>query len=132
MPDRRQPIRAITFDLDDTLWDIWPIIARAEQRLHQWLEQRYPQIPQQFSTSDLRRLSREVAVRQPELAHDLSTLRKQALTLAAQRAGYAEFCVESAFEIYFSARNEVVFFEEVLPVLQRLGQRLCSGGLNQR
>jgi len=32
------PIRAITLDLDDTLWPIWPVIERAEQALHEWLE----------------------------------------------------------------------------------------------
>ena len=28
-------IKAITFDLDDTLWDIWPVVERAEQLLHE-------------------------------------------------------------------------------------------------
>ena len=49
MSERRLPIRAVTFDLDDTLWDIWPIVEQAEQRLQQWLQQRYPRIPQCFS-----------------------------------------------------------------------------------
>ena len=30
-------IRAITLDLDDTLWPVWPTIHRAEQVLSDWL-----------------------------------------------------------------------------------------------
>ena len=38
-PDR---VRAITLDLDDTLWPIWPTIARAEGALQQWLADNAP------------------------------------------------------------------------------------------
>ena len=30
-------IKAISIDLDDTLWPIWPVIERAEKALHDWL-----------------------------------------------------------------------------------------------
>ena len=30
-------IKAITLDLDDTLWPIWPAIERAEAALSEWL-----------------------------------------------------------------------------------------------
>ncbi|HNI85823.1 MAG TPA: type VI secretion system ImpA family N-terminal domain-containing protein, partial [Ottowia sp.] len=33
-------IRAITLDLDDTLWPVWPTIARAEDALRAWLHTR--------------------------------------------------------------------------------------------
>jgi putative hydrolase of the HAD superfamily len=35
-------IQAITLDLDDTLWPVWPTIARAEVVLHDWLEVHAP------------------------------------------------------------------------------------------
>ena len=35
-------IRAITLDLDDTLWPVWPTIHRAEQVLSDWLMQHAP------------------------------------------------------------------------------------------
>lgn len=125
-----RPIRAITFDLDDTLWDIWPIIARAEECLHTWLTEHYPQIPAQFSALELRRLAGEVAQTYPEMAHDRTRLRKEALGLAARRAGCADFCAESAFAVFYAARNEVVLFEEVLPVLERLARRYTLGALS--
>jgi 2-haloalkanoic acid dehalogenase type II len=125
-----QAICAITFDLDDTLWDIWPIIGRAEERLHDWLKAYYPRVPERFSPLELRQLCVDIAQQRPELAHDRTWLRKEALRLAAQRAGYGEFHVDAAFEVFFTARNEVVFFEEVLPVLERLSRRYTLGALS--
>jgi len=122
-------IRAITFDLDDTLWDIWPIIVRAEQRLHDWLAQYYPLIPERFTALELRQLCDEVSAAKPHVSHDRTLLRKEALGLAALRTGYADFQVDAAFEIFFAARNDVIFFEEVLSVLERLSQRYTLGAL---
>ncbi len=59
-------IKAITFDLDDTLWEVWPVVERAEQLLHDWLAARYPRIPEQFTPLELRDLSSEVAAARPE------------------------------------------------------------------
>eukprot|EP01036_Dinobryon_divergens_P047559 gene47559-63761_t len=35
-------IKAITLDLDDTLWPVWPTIHRAEQVLTDWLAHHAP------------------------------------------------------------------------------------------
>lgn len=123
-------IRAITFDLDDTLWDIWPVVERAEDLLHGWLAARYPRIPERFTPLELRELSSEVSAARPDLAHDRTWLRKAALKLAAQRAGYWEFDVESAFAVYFIARNAVEPFAEVRPTLERLGRRYTLASLS--
>ena len=80
-------VRAICFDLDDTLWDIWPTIARAEQRLHAWLAERHPEIPRRYSPEELRLLAREVVAQRPEIGHDRTLVRKLALKLAAERCG---------------------------------------------
>lgn len=123
-------IKAITFDLDDTLWDIWPVVERAEQLLHDWLTARYPRIPERFTPLELRDLSGEIASVQPEIAHDRTLLRKEALWLAARRAGYADFDVEGAFAVYFIARNAVEPFAEVRPTLERLARRYTLASLS--
>jgi putative hydrolase of the HAD superfamily len=123
-------IKAITFDLDDTLWDVWPVVERAEELLHDWLATRYPRIPERFTPLELRELSDEVRAVRPDLAHDRTWLRKAALQLAAQRADYADFDVESAFAIFFIARNAVEPFAEVRSALQRLRQRYVLASLS--
>jgi 2-haloalkanoic acid dehalogenase type II len=131
VPFRRTPmIKALTFDLDDTLWDVWPVVERAERLLYQWLATRYPRIPERFMPLELRELSSEVIAARPDLAHDRTWLRKAALQLAARRAGYAEFDVEAAFAVFFAARNAVEPFAEVRPALERLARRYPLASLS--
>lgn len=123
-------IKAITFDLDDTLWDVWPVVERAEELLHDWLASRYPRIPERFTPLELRELSSEVIAARPDMAYDRTWLRKAALNLAAWRADYHEFDVESAFEVFFAARNAVEPFAEVRPALERLSRRYPLASLS--
>ena len=123
-------IKAITFDLDDTLWDVWPVVERAEELLHDWLAARYPRIPERLTPLELRELSSEVIAAHPDKAHDRTWLRKEALHLAARRAGYQAFDVESAFAVFFVARNAVEPFAEVRPTLERLGRRYSLASLS--
>lgn len=123
-------IKAITFDLDDTLWNIWPVVERAEDLLHAWLAARYPRIPERFTPLELRELSSEIVTARPEIAHDRTLLRQEALWLAARRAGYTEFDVEGAFAVYFVARNAVEPFAEVRPTLERLARRYTLASLS--
>ncbi|HRD50347.1 MAG: HAD-IA family hydrolase [Candidatus Competibacter sp.] len=123
-------IKAITFDLDDTLWDIWPVVVRAERLLHDWLAERYPRIADRFTPLELRDLAVDVIAARPEIAHDRTRLRKEALRLAARWSGYAEFDVEGAFAVFFAARNAVELFEDVRPTLERLARRYPLASLS--
>jgi len=123
------PILAITFDLDDTLWAIDPVIERAEQRMHAWLAEHYPRLPERYTPADLRALRDGMVDARPELAHDLSALRRESLAMAAQHCGYGREAADGAFAVMWQARNEVELFADVLPVLTELSGRLTLGGL---
>jgi FMN hydrolase / 5-amino-6-(5-phospho-D-ribitylamino)uracil phosphatase len=47
-------IKAITLDLDDTLWPIWPVIERAEAALSDWLTSRAPRAATVFINAEQR------------------------------------------------------------------------------
>lgn len=113
-------IRAITLDLDDTLWEIGPVIRRAEAELWQWLTLNYPRIPQQVTPDELSGIRTKVAEEHPDKSHDFRFLRKQSLARVALLAGYSADLVEPAFDVFDAARNQVEFFPEVLPVLRAL------------
>ena len=123
------PIRAITFDLDDTLWAIDPVIARAEELLHAWLGEHWPELARRFPPAELRALRDRLARQRKDLHHDLSALRRLALTHAAQTCGYAPEVADAAFDVLWKARNEVVLYPDVLPVLERLAGRYALAGL---
>lgn len=123
-------IKALTFDLDDTLWEIWPVVERAEALLHHWLAVRYPRIVARFTPLELRSLAEEIIAARPNIAHDRTLLRKEALRLAARRAGYRDFDAESAFAVFFTARNAVEPFAEVRPTLAQLARRYVLASLS--
>jgi len=123
-------IRAVAFDLDNTLWDVDPVIARAEQRLLEWLRENCPRIPERLSPEDMRAARLALAAREPHNAHDFTYLRIASLTEHARQSGYPEEIAQQAFEVFFAARNELEFFADVLPGLERLRTRYALGTLS--
>ncbi|MGB1110472.1 MAG: HAD-IA family hydrolase [Gammaproteobacteria bacterium] len=116
-------IKALTLDLDGVLWNVWPTIARAEAHLHAWLEEHYPRVAEAHTPESLRAVNKDAAGLHPHLAHDVSALRKAGLTLAAEKAGYAEFRAEDAYEVFIEQRNIVELFEGVAELLAQLSER---------
>lgn len=119
----RDRIRLVTLDLDDTLWAIAPVIARAECRLHEWLAQHCPATAARFSPEQLRALRRDVETLHPELAGDITALRLQSIRLALQTAGDDSSHADAAFDAFWTARNEIDCFDDVLPALAQLKSR---------
>ena len=119
------PIKAITLDLDDTLWPIWPTIEKADLALHDWLVQHAPQTAALLAQPAVRHEIREhVNGLYPELRHDLSTLRTRAIRLALSRSGNDPGLAEAAFEVFFAARHQVMLFDDALQALQFLSRRM--------
>ncbi|MDD3448704.1 MAG: HAD family hydrolase [Gammaproteobacteria bacterium] len=114
-------VRAITFDLDDTLWDNRPVLLAAEAALHAWLEAHYPRITARHSVESLRAERLALAEREPRLRHHMTALRKASLAAAAAAAGYpAEPTAAAAFEVFLAARQRVTPYPDVVPAILRL------------
>ena len=123
-------IRALTFDLDDTLWDNRPVLLAAEQALYDWLGRHYPGIKTRYSLEDMWNLRRDLLRQTPELHNDVTTLRKKSLRIMARSAGYDQQLVEPAFEIFLEARHRITLFDDVLPALRTLRRSgYCLGTL---
>lgn len=116
-------VRAICFDLDNTLWDVWPVIIRAEQRMYDFLAQRYPRVVASVTLEMMRSAREQTAAAYPQMAHDFTFLRKQTLRDHAREFGYAEAMAEEAFDAFIQARNEVDLYDDVLPALEQLRGR---------
>jgi FMN hydrolase / 5-amino-6-(5-phospho-D-ribitylamino)uracil phosphatase len=119
-----QRIRAITLDLDDTLWPIWPTIARAEGVLQQWLDANAPATAALGRNKDtLRAVRNQMQTLRPDLAHDMSGLRRESIRLLLQRAGDDPALAEMAFEVFFAERQRVDLFDDALPALEFMASR---------
>ncbi|GGH62385.1 hydrolase [Comamonas phosphati] len=133
---RRRQIRAISLDLDDTLWPIWPTIAKAEAVLLRWLAEQAPVTAAHLGdTAKVRALRHEIVELRPDLRADLSGLRRESIRLALTRAGDDPALAEPAFDVFFAARQRVELFDDALPALEFLSQRwpvvaLSNGNAN--
>ena len=117
-------IRAITLDLDDTLWPFAPIGARVEHVLHDRLLANCPRPAEQFPVESMRRLRETINAEHPHLAHDFSRLRKLTLARAMELAGDDVAHVEPAFEAFFAERNRVECYPDAIAALERIAARL--------
>jgi putative hydrolase of the HAD superfamily len=117
-------IKAITLDLDDTLWPVWPAIERAEAALDAWLGRHAPMTAAMFANPTARHDIREQILRtRPELKHNLSAIRREAIRLALYRSKENPLLADDAFEVFFAARHEVTLFDDALLALEFLSSR---------
>ncbi len=120
-------IRAITLDLDDTLWPIGPTIVRAEQRTHEWLLENAPAVAAGWPIHRLKELRLSLYQARTELQHDFLQLRRLALRHAFAQcgidAGPAAQSIEAALGVFMRARNDVEPYPEVVACLDRLSRR---------
>ena len=117
-------IKAISLDLDDTLWPISPTIESAEKVLHQWMMDYAPMAAALFSSpAALHEIRNHMVASRPDLKNDLSAVRRESIRLALYRAGENPLLAEQAFEVFFAERQRVTLYEDVKPSLKFLAER---------
>jgi len=126
-------IAVITFDLDNTLWDVKPALIRAEQAQQEWLQQHRPGSIETYDHQSLWEFKKSVWQRHPHLLHHVSQMRIQMLYELQIAAGYAEEEARSgaqqAFAAFLRERHKVVLYEEALETLALLSRQYTLGAL---
>lgn len=123
MSEGRQAIEAITLDLDDTLWPSGPALAAAESELHGWLERHAPAVAAALPPPKFALFRRALAGERPEMAHDFTALRGEAIRLALQQHGEDSALAGAAMAVFLEARSRVTLYDEVPAALARLSSR---------
>lgn len=119
-----QPYRLLTLDLDDTLWPCAPVIRAAEEALYAWLTEVAPRLTDCYGIDDLRQQRRALMARRPELAHDLSQVRRVALAERLVEHGYPVALADEGLALFRAERNRVTPYPDVAPALRVLTGRL--------
>ena len=119
----RGGIRLVTLDLDDTLWPCQPTIQRAEAALFAWLRREAPALAAAHSIESLRAHRRALMAARPEIAHDLTAVRRESLRQLLEAHGEAPALAEAASRRFQVARNRVSPYAEVVEALGRLRER---------
>ena len=126
-------IEVVTFDLDNTLWDVDPALLRAEQVQREWLLEHRPGAIEAYDHEGLWEFKKSVWKRHPHLLHNVSQMRIQMLYELQRAAGYGEQVsregAERAFDAFLRERHQVVLYEEALDVLQQLAGQYTLGAL---
>ncbi|WP_353135394.1 HAD-IA family hydrolase [Limnohabitans sp.] len=124
-------IQAISLDLDDTLWPVWPTISRAEVVLQDWLALHAPQTAELCADPEMKkRIRAEVSQRHADKTHDLSFLRRESIRESLICAGDAPQLADAAFEVFFAERQNVTLYGGVEQALARLSKRYPLVGLS--
>ncbi len=127
-------IRAITLDLDDTLWPFAPIGVRIERILDDWLRVHSPRTAERFPIPVMRALRDRIFAERTDLAHDMSALRRVTLCTAFAESGVAESdlhaLTEAAYAVFFAERNRVECYPDALDALARISARLPVAALS--
>ena len=121
-----RPFSAISFDLDDTLYDNRPIIINAERLLIAYLAKHYPKSTS-WQSEQWFAVKKQMVRLQPSLAHDTSAARLVTLAYGLQQLGYSKVEAERGAQDglchFLKYRSDITISEEVLAILYRLAQR---------
>ncbi|PKG38197.1 HAD-IA family hydrolase [Psychromonas sp. Urea-02u-13] len=121
-----KPFKAISFDLDDTLYDNHPVIKKAEDDFLIYLNKTYPEL----SELDTRQwgLYKNHLIREfPALANDVSLWRVKILERVMTIFGIAEYkaieYAQIAFTEFLRLRSDFTVPAESLVLLEKLSQK---------
>jgi 2-haloalkanoic acid dehalogenase type II len=130
----KRSIRAITLDLDDTLWPCEPTLLRAERLTLDWLTERVPAVIAPWSIERLRERRMAIHAAHPELERDFVAIRRLALQEVFREAGASDAqsaeIIEGSLDVYMTARHQVELYPEVLACLKRLSAQYRIASLS--
>ncbi|MET0328589.1 MAG: HAD-IA family hydrolase [Luteimonas sp.] len=118
------PIRAITLDLDDTLWPFAPIGVRVEQTLDAFLREHSPATADMYPIERMRDLRTRVFAENPQLLHDLAGLRQLTIETALRDSGGDLGLLDAAYAVFYAERNKVEYYPDSLAALERIAARV--------
>ena len=126
-------IELITFDLDDTFWDIRSTIINAENNSRKWAEDRIGEKIEWGTFEDFMKVRSELVKKDPSLEYDLGMLRKK--TIAYHTKKYFKDTkdlnkfIEEAYSFFLGERHKVTFYDDVVIVLEELSSKYKLGVL---
>lgn len=125
---RRLPqIKAMTFDLDDTLYNNRPVIDNLEVKFREWMVAEHP-VSQQRDQRWWLDLKRAVLIDEPEIVHDVTLWRHTQIKTGLMHLGYdrpkAHQAADVAMQEVLRLRNLITVPQSTHDVLSQLAQQI--------
>jgi len=126
-------IEVVTFDLDNTLWNVDHVIRNAERVTRNWFDVHVPELNATLTPDDFAALRQRIIVERPDLAHNLSRLRQEvfarAIAVVGRTQAEAARLAAEAFQLFLAERHRIDFFDGALETLELLAARHRLGAL---
>ncbi|MEA1062635.1 5-amino-6-(5-phospho-D-ribitylamino)uracil phosphatase YigB [Erwinia sp. HR93] len=120
------PVAALTFDLDDTLYDNAPVIQRTEQATLLFIQRYHPRLSG-IQREDMLRVRQALREDEPEIYHDVTEWRHRALERLMREAGLsveeAQRGAAEAMADFANWRSRVDVPQETHDTLAALGKK---------
>jgi putative hydrolase of the HAD superfamily len=122
--------KLITFDLDDTFWNIAPVIIKAEKDTRAWLRKTVGEI-EWGSMSDFMGIREDLIKVMPSLEWDIGLLRKeiykQKLKNIVPNESERNELINTAYSMFLEKRHEVIFYDGVYDAIEKLSKKYYLG-----
>lgn len=122
-----RPINAITFDLDDTLYDNREVIRLTLQKAHTCLQSYHPAL-NDFSYEDYDALREKLREQEPEIYHDVTEWRRRTVITTLLNVGLsaaeAEQGADTVMATFAQWRNRINITQQTHQVLTVLARRV--------
>jgi putative hydrolase of the HAD superfamily len=119
------PIKALTFDLDDTLYNNHPIIQAADQALTQFIAKNYPKTGT-LGPKDWRDIKVNLLNNKPELYSDMGKLRwltlHHGLRYEQLSNSQHQLATDACFAFFYHARSNFQVDKNIHSLLKKLGE----------
>ena len=117
-------VQAITLDLDNTLWDIFPVVEKAEAETYRNIQNNFPRVAELCTLEDLRDLRDEIYYTRTDIQHDLTEIRRVAYAQVLEQAGYTDNGKSQELaEFFVWHRNQVELYPDVPKALEQLAAK---------
>lgn len=119
------PIAALTFDLDDTLYDNRPVIERTEHESMSFVQNYHPKLSK-LQKSDFMHLRQALRQADPDIYHDVTEWRRRAVEQAMLNVGMsaseAAVGAEASMANFAQWRSRIEVPQETHDTLAKLAQ----------
>ena len=119
-------IKAITFDLDDTFWDVKPVLINAEMKTRKFIEDKIGKL-EWGSWEEFKLIREKLIVEDASYEFDVGKLRKKLLLMKIQERVSDEEAAnelsEGAFQLFFQ-EYPLASFQKILSLV--LQDSLCD------
>jgi putative hydrolase of the HAD superfamily len=127
-------IKAITFDLDDTLWPVKPTLKRAEIETYEWLKLHASKLTEQHSLREIGEFRYALFLNQPHFKNQISQVRIESIRQLAEKSGYsatdADEIAKQSFQLHYQLRQKVNCYSGVEAMLKQLSKHFILGALS--